>query len=530
MTNPSVARRLLRLLLLITLLLAAHPARAADNASGAVLSIANRDIATLRANLPGQSPDERVARIRDRVQQIPTAQLPQPVELHPLSYQGQNGIALTQHGLILMALFQDDLAPDDAPLSISAENARQKLQQALQAQYEQDNPHRLITGILLALLATAGMALTLWLLQRARRGLDTRLTASTAKTTPARSTWRLVLIHIERGLLSLLHLTIGLFLADSWLTFSLLQFPYTQPWGEQLGQSLWDLLARFGNGILGAIPGLCTTAAIFLLTRMTQRGLNLLFTTLEQQHVRLPGLYPETVGATRRLMGVVLWLFALSLAYPYLPGSNSDAFKGVSVFFGLMISLGSAGVVNQAMSGLVLVYSRALKAGDWVQLGDVEGTVAELGPLSTKIVNRLEQEITLPNAVITNAKIVNYSRLARECGMLISTSVTIGYDTPWRQVEAMLELAARRTALLDLTLAPRVRQLALQDFYIHYELCVHLAPGANKPDALNALHGEIQDVFNQFGVQIMSPNFVMQPEKNVVVAEEDWYAAPAKTE
>ena len=272
---------------------------------------------------------------------------------------------------------------------------------------------------------------------------------------PAPPMLKLILLNFELLLLSLSHFLFNLLLAYGWLTCILLQFPYTQPWGQRLGEAILSLAARFGDAILDAIPGLCTALAICVLTRLLQRGLHIFFTAIEQQHLALPGLHPETLGATRRLTGLMLWLFALSLAYPYLPGSDTAAFRGLSVFLGLMVSLGSAGIVNQAMSGLVLIYSRALRPGDWVQLGDEEGTVTALGPLSTKLINRLEQEITLPNAVITAGKIVNYSRLAEEHGMAISATVTIGYDAPWRQVHAMLELAASRTGAVRQDIPPR---------------------------------------------------------------------------
>jgi small-conductance mechanosensitive channel len=224
----------------------------------------------------------------------------------------------------------------------------------------------------------------------------------------------------------------------------------------------------------------------------------------------------------------MVWLFALSAAYPFLPGANSLAFKGISVFFGLMLTLGSAGVMNHAMSGLVLIYSRALRKGDIIRIADNEGQVSEIGLLATKIITRENYVVTVPNAVVVSGKITNLSAQNPGGGVNLTTGVTIGYDTPWRQVHAMLELAARRTdGIVDHAEAPLVRQLSLMDWYISYELQVRLVPGTSLAVARNALHSNIQDVFNEFGVQIMSPNFVLQPEEAVMVAKENWYAAPA---
>ncbi|CAH6637017.1 putative MscS family protein HI_0195-1 [Pseudocitrobacter vendiensis] len=192
-----------------------------------------------------------------------------------------------------------------------------------------------------------------------------------------------------------------------------------------------------------------------------------------------------------------------------------------------MLTPGSAGVMNQAMSGLVLIYSRALRKGDVIRVADNEGLVSEIGMLATKIITRENYVVTVPNAVVVSGKITNLSVQSADGGINLTVGVTIGYDTPWRQVHAMLELAAKRAKGIDLTIAPLVRQLSLMDWYIAYELQVRLQPGQSLAAARNALFSNIQDVFNEFNVQIMSPNFVMQPERTVMVAKENWYMPPA---
>ena len=266
---------------------------------------------------------------------------------------------------------------------------------------------------------------------------------------------------------------------------------------------------------------------IFLITAFILKLLKVVLNQVEAGRLQLPGIHPETVGATRKLISVVVWLFALSAAYPFLPGANSLAFKGISVFFGLMLTLGSAGVMNHAMSGLVLIYSRALRKGDMIRVADNEGLVSEIGMLATKIITRENYVVTVPNAVVVSGKITNLSAQSTNGGVNLTVGVTIGYDTPWRQVHAMLELAAKRAKGIDLSQPPLVRQLSLMDWYISYELQVRLLPDVSLADARNELHSNIQDVFNEFNVQIMSPNFVLQPENSVMVAKENWYTAPA---
>ncbi|MDQ6925228.1 MAG: mechanosensitive ion channel family protein, partial [Candidatus Eremiobacteraeota bacterium] len=239
--------------------------------------------------------------------------------------------------------------------------------------------------------------------------------------------------------------------------------------------------------------------------------------------------HPETASATKRIVVALLWLLALVVAYPYMPGSGSDVFKGISVFAGVVLSLGSSGIVSQGMSGLVLMYARALKPGDYVRVGDTEGTVTALGLLSTKIRTTKREQVTVPNAVMIGAGIKNYSRLAVEGdGVIIYTSVTIGYNVPWRQVEAMLLIAAQRTdGLLD-TPKPFVLKTGLSDFYVEYQLNAHLAAADCRIPVLSALHGHVVDVFNEHEVQILSPHYMADPPTPAVVPRSRWFASPAR--
>jgi len=250
------------------------------------------------------------------------------------------------------------------------------------------------------------------------------------------------------------------------------------------------------------------------------------FAGIERGTLRLPGTHPETARATQRLVNAAIWLFAVVVAYPLLPGSGSDAFKGVSVFLGLMVTLGSSGVMGHMMSGLVLVYSRSLKAGDVVRVNDIEGMVSEVGSLSVKLVNSRKEEITIPNAVIVGTTVKNYSRLNREAGPGLTTGVTIGYDAPWRVVYELLLAAAEKTAGVLKAPAPMVFQPELSDFYVVYQLTVRLEPGSDRLKVLSELHQNIQDQFNERGVQIMSPHFEGQPDGKVWVPKSSWNQAP----
>jgi small-conductance mechanosensitive channel len=309
-----------------------------------------------------------------------------------------------------------------------------------------------------------------------------------------------------------------------WLTscwFSL------QPPQEQLGSFLTNLFQKLRTGALRSIPGIFTVFVIFLLTRIVARIVSGIFSEVEKGDLAVPWLDADTARATRRLAVVMVWIFALTVAYPYVPGSSTNAFKGVSVFVGLIVSLGSAGLVNQVMSGFVVIYSRALKPGEFVQVGNDLGTVSEIGMLSTKLLTRKREEITIPNAVLVGTKTVNYSRHAAGDGAGLGTTLTIGYDAPWRLVHAMLLQAAAQTPGVRKDPGPRVWQKALSDFYIEYELVLNLDKPEDRIPILSELHTHILDAFNEHGVQIMSPHFESQPKEPVVVPRSQWFPSTA---
>jgi small-conductance mechanosensitive channel len=314
-----------------------------------------------------------------------------------------------------------------------------------------------------------------------------------------------------------------------WLAAVLRRFPYTRPWGEALGAYLLSVAAWIGNGIVKAIPGLFIVTVIYFLARFVSRVVSLTFTAVEKGRLSLPGLNAETAQPTRRLITAGLWLLAVVVAYPYIPGSSTDAFKGLSVFVGLVVSLGSTGVVNQATSGLMLMYSRALRVGDWVLVGEVEGEVLQLGLLSTKIRTRAREEVTVPNAVVISKETVNYTRFADQ-GVRVSTTVTIGYDAPWRQVHALLEEAAARTPGLRQEPPPTVHQTSLSDFYPEYRLLATIDQPSSRPRVLSLLHANIQDLFNEYGVQIMSPHYEADPPQPILVPPERRNPPPAPPE
>ena len=313
-----------------------------------------------------------------------------------------------------------------------------------------------------------------------------------------------------------------------WATFSLRQFPYTRPWGEKLQSYLIDTIEGILSAIVGALPNLLVVFLIVLLTRFASRMLKAFFARIESGEVTVPWMTEDTARPTRKLTQALLWLFAIAMAYPYFPGSNTEAFKGLSVLVGIMLSIGGAGVVGQAASGLIMIYSRVLREGEYVKVGEIEGLVTAVGIFSTKMRTSSGEEVNVPNSLIGSSTTVNSSRLAEGKGLVVHTTVTIGYNTPWRQVHAMLIRAAESTSGLRSEPKPFVAQTALSDFYIEYRLCAQVDRPEIRRITLTALHANIQDVFNEFGVQIMSPHYENDPLEKVWVPKEQWFEEPAE--
>jgi small-conductance mechanosensitive channel len=497
----------------------------------AVLKYNNRKITTLRASVLSRSPHDRADAIVRLLDRLVEAGPPGPVTTR----ETQGVSLIVVGGREAFGIVPDDVDTEGGETAAAkAAEAVRNLQLALDEGVEMRSKSSLLRSAERAAAATLLFIVLVFAIVRAHRRLAAYLPIRAERTLQRRSAGtatNLVVAsratHTLRLLVTLAAVFTILFLAYNWLTFVLRSFPFTRPWGESLRAFLTGQIEMLALKFVNALPHLFTAFLIFLIARVVVRASNMLFEASENGRVTIPWVYPETAQPTRRLVATLLWLMGFVVAYPYLPGSDSEAFKGVSVFLGLMISLGSSSVVNQMMSGLTITYSRSLRAGDFVRVGEVDGTVTNLGPLSTKIKTVRGEEVTIPNSVVVSDITTNYSRYHDTDGVYVPTSLTIGYDTPWRQVRALLLLAAERTDGVRKQPPPDVRQTALQDSYVHYTLLVALEQPSRRGSILDRLHANILDAFNEFDVQITSPNYEGDPEARKTVPRNQWYAAPA---
>jgi len=497
----------------------------------ATLRLLNRDVLTMRASLLGVTPEVRVQRARERIKALPDSAIEEPVRVLPFTLGDAKGVQFVIGDYLLFSVLEDDVDAE-AKQSFDAlvKQTQARAEEVRTAWHRMRDRPLLIRGLLRTLAATAVLGLLIWIVYRASRTavawMEKKRDILAARFSYV--DWREFLARLAVGSMQLVQWFLLLALGYAWVTFVLGSFVATEPIARTLGSWLWGQVIWLGDGVLESLPGLATIAIVLVFTRAVVDVLGHIFDAVQQGRLRLPLFHPETVSATRRILALIAWGLGVAIAYPYLPGSGGEAFKGVSVLLGVMITLGSTGIVNQAMSGLVVIYARALRKGDFVDINGVQGVVSEVASLATKVVTMRNEEITIPNSVVISSAIHNYSKLAGSQGTLLSTKVTIGYDAPWRQVHALLIEAAQKSSGVRTTPTPYVYQRALSDFYVEYELFVSIDRPLERIPILSVLHANIQDAFNEHGVQIMSPHFFAQPDQAVVVPKDQWYAAPAQ--
>jgi small-conductance mechanosensitive channel len=499
----------------------------------APVTIANRTVTTVRGPIAGYSAAERAGAAVNRITGVLETQ-PSPVIKVEDIDEGTQVLVGGQRAFLVTRIDIDPLAGETTQLV--AREAAKRLEQAIAEYRAQHTPRYLLIQTGWAVLALAIYGGLLWLLTILDRRAGLLVAGAAAARADRLHVKGVRLFDAEqvnrftRVMFRVLAYGVAFVATYGWITFTLMQFPYTRPSGEQMEGQLLGIVGDIMLSIANAIPGLLLVIAILLIARLVIRLASLFFDRVARGKITMGGLDADTVVPTRRIFQLVVWAFAAALAYPYLPGSDTEAFKGVSVLFGLAVSIGASSLVGQAVSGLILTYTRAFRPGEYVRIGDTEGTVVGMGAFTTRVRTGLGEEVLVPNNLGLQNSTRNFSRSVPGPGFMVNSGVTIGYATPWRQVHAMLEEAARRTPGIDRDPAPYVRQTALGDFYVEYRLIAHspINDPAERIEMLSGLHANIQDVFNEHGVQIMSPHYMTDPAEAQVVAKEHWYTRPAK--
>lgn len=312
-----------------------------------------------------------------------------------------------------------------------------------------------------------------------------------------------------------------LFLFYYYLSAVLLSFAETRPFAQLLLNYVSEPLIGVVLGFLGYVPSLIMLVIIALVTRYCLKGARIVMDNVEAGTFEWKNFEPHWVNPTYNIARAVIIAIAVVFAFPHIPGSDSRAFQGLTILAGLVVSLGSNAVVSNMMAGLFVIYRRSTNIGDRIKVGDQFGDVVEIKLMETLIKSTKNEMISIPNAQLLNSEVTNYSRSIDGRGLLVNTKVGIGYEEPQEKVEAMLIEAANRTTHLKLSPKPFVLWMGLADYAINYEINAFSTRGSSLPQIYSDLHKNIVTVFNENGVQIMTPSYVADPDE-LKVPQEKW--------
>jgi small-conductance mechanosensitive channel len=436
---------------------------------------------------------------------------------------------------LLLALFDVDAEIEGIERKILAYTVKLRLQEALTAYRLDRSPHVLMRNSLYAL-GVSVLVFGLYLgLRKGFRGLDrvvarqlqTRLKALEAQS--ARFIRAQQLARLLRSLLKVIYALLVALTLYFYLNFVLGLYPWTRPFATWLFDLILSPLRSMGEAVIAAIPDLVFLIMLFFVTRYVLGMLRAFFGNIDNGVIKLASFEQEWAWPTYRIARLLALIFALVIAYPYIPGSDSEAFKGISLLLGVIVSIGSSSIIANIIAGYSLAYRRPFRVGDRVEINGTIGDVIEMRVLVTRLRSLKNEEVVIPSTAILNGQVVNFTSLAEQQGLILHTTVGIGYETPWRQVEAMLKMAADRTPGLLKRPEPFVLQKSLGDFAVTYEINAHCANPQHMMQHYSNLHRHILDVFNEYGVAIMTPAYVADPPEPKLVPQDQWYAAPASS-
>lgn len=458
-------------------------------------------------DISSMTAQNRAERLTGRLRQIARSRLTATDSLMVDHNDELNISAIMLDGHPVIAVWEADARHAGVPRRQLAEEWCRRIREVIE-QWRQDyTKEHYVRGAVFAVLTTAVLAVILFVIRRlCRKELQ-----SVEKRFAGRKMMKVLdgesIIAINGYLMKLVRLAVTVVALVIYLNSVLAYFPWTYNLSAHLFGMISSPLVGFGRAFIDSLPGLFAIAVIIFIAHMILRGVRHIFMQIGEGKVRIRGFYQDWAETTYSLVRIVVVVFAAVVAFPYIPGSSSPAFKGISIFMGVLVSLGSTSAVGNIFGNLMLTYMRSFQTGDFVEINGQQGTVMARRTLSTRMKTRTNEVISIPNALVAANPIINYSRMTKSVGVHIGTDVTIGYDVPWRTVHELLLKSAEGVTDVLKEPQPAVLQLALDDFFVKYKLVVSTQNPAGKLRILSDLHQNIQDNFAAAGVEIMSPHY-----------------------
>jgi small-conductance mechanosensitive channel len=548
----AVGHRSLRIAALLALLLhAATPALAgqdpaASPASAATAADPEAETASTPVLLGGDpiiwitvgagpySPHFRAQRISERLESVARDRSISDPTVTVTENEGSSELRAGSR-LLMVVTQQDARSIGTARASLAAQYARE-LETAIRSDRLRYAPAALVRSGVYGVVATLTLALAIWIVgrvtRRLRRWIQGRWRQGGAlRVQQAEIVSADRIGHTVDVIIRAVRVLVILLFVDLYLTYTLGLFPWTRAVSRALVGYVVSPFRAAGVAFLGYLPKLLFVLVIAGIIHVAIRLVSLFFNQVKHERIVFANFPAEWADPTNKIVRILLIAFGLVVAFPYLPASDSPAFAGVSVFMGVLFSLASSSALSNMIAGFVLTYTGAFRLGDRVKVGDSFGDIIETSLLATRVRTIKNEDITIPNSLVLGTSILNYTRESKTLGLILHTSVTIGYDAPWRQIHDLLIAAALETPGILKEPRPFVWQTALNDFYVTYEINAYTKSPRDMIDIYAALHARIQDEFYAAGVEIMSPHFTAIRDGNSIAIPEAFrgaeYRAPA---
>jgi small-conductance mechanosensitive channel len=553
LTTPSKARGWMKkightlviffVVLLLTLTspllgIAQNPTQPENKIDGFPVMLDGKTLFFIRRGVSSFSAEERANTITRRIERIAQNDSIPIENLTIEQIPDDNSLYLSIDQEVILTVTERDAKAYRSTPEVLAQQALQKIQVAI-AQYRQDRkPEQLLKNIIYTVIATFAFLIISFAVIKISGKLFPFIRRLIESLTPGIKIGNVEIISSSNisffwlRVLRIIRLLVLFLLLFNYATFVLRLFPWTRVFGESILGYFYQSLELVLSSIGQYLPNAFIIAIIIFITYYLIRLIKPFFTAIERGNLVIPGFYTDWAKPTYNLLLVIIIALAAIVAFPYLPGFDSPAFRGVSVFLGLLLSLGSTSAIANVIGGIILIYTRAFRIGDHIQVGDVIGDLIEKNFLVIRICTPTNKIITIPNSSLLSSNVINFSISSRELNrnLIIQTTITLGYDLPWRKAHKTLIEAALETDHILKEPAPFVLQTSLDNFYISYQLNAY----TNQPNLMviiySELHQNIQDKCNEAGIEILSPSYTSLRDGNTTTIPENYlpsdYAAP----
>jgi len=513
----------------------AAPDPEADRDAAAPVLLGGEPVIWITTGAGPYTTQYRANRISQRLESIVRERSIQNPAVSVSESEGSSELRVGSH-LVMVVTPQDARSLGAARATIAAQYANE-LEAAIRTERIRYAPGTLARSGIYGVVATTLLAAAVWLIFLITRWIRRQIDERWVRTHASLRVQQAEILSADRigrtvGLIvRAVRFFLVLLLLDLHLTYVLGLFPWTRAVSHTLVGYVIAPVRVAVAAFAGYLPKLLFVLVIGAIIHLAIRLVGLVFEQIKQSRIVFENFPAEWADPTNKIVRILLIAFGLVIAFPYLPASDSPAFAGVSVFMGVLFSLASSSALSNMIAGIVLTYTGAFRLGDRVKVGDSFGDIIETTLLATRVRTIKNEDITIPNSLVLGTSILNYSRVSKTLGLILHTSVTIGYDVPWRQVHDLLVNAALATPGILPEPRPFVWQTALNDFYVTYELNAYTHAPRDMIDIYAALHAKIQDEFYAAGVEIMSPHFTSIRDGNTAAIPEVFrgtgYRAPA---